>query len=409
MTRALTIAMRRPHSDKQKRAIVFPRNVMLIAGRRFGKTDALTQRIYYWMVRQPGLYWWIGLSWKSASMKRAWRIIQWHARRILMSLGLDPREYINKTNKEIAIPGLGEIWFRTAENPASLAGEALRGVVLDEVTLMREEVWTEYVSAALLDYGGWAAMAGVPKGRNWVWEHWNRVADADDWLRIHATTYDNPFISQERVDALRGVLSDLVFRQEILAEFVEAEGIVFRGVDKVAVAQPLLRGEGGRLYVYGLDWGKHQDYTVFSVLDPTDMRQVYLERISRLDYGYQLRRLREVAQRFPPQVMIAEGNSVGERLVEEMQEMGLPVVRFMTTNASKREIIEALQLAIENETITLLDDSVQTAELKAFEVRVTPSGTAIYGAPSGLHDDTVIALALALYGARQGQVMVALI
>jgi hypothetical protein len=43
---------------------------------------------------------------------------------------------------------------------------------------------------------------------------------------------------------------------------------------------------------------------------------------------------------------------------------------------------------------------VQTSELLAFESSVTVTGMVRYSAPPGLHDDTVIALALAWLGSQ---------
>lgn len=393
-----TIDLRAPHSQWQEEVILFPHNVILIAGRRWGKTDAMVQRIFYHMTRRPGLYWWVGLTWRSASMKRAWRVMLHTARRLLRALGLDEKEHVNRSNYEIRLPGMGEIWFRTAENPASLAGEGVTGVVLDEVTIMREEVWAEYVQPTLLDTGGWAALTGVPKGRNWVYTLWHEVQNQPNWLCVHATTYDNPFIPKERIDALRATLPDTMFRQEILAEFVDVEGVIFRNVEACSTAQPLERGEPGHLYVYGIDWGKTEDYTVFSIIDPATRTQVYVDRFNRVEYGFGLKRLKALAERFPPQVIIAEGNSVGERLAEEMWAMGLPVQRFITTHQSKKEVIENLAIALESRTVTLLADPTQMDELRVFSATILPSGRVRYEAPPGMHDDTVIALALALYG-----------
>jgi hypothetical protein len=62
---------------------------------------------------------------------------------------------------------------------------------------------------------------------------------------------------------------------------------------------------------------------------------------------------------------------------------------------------QSLGIAIERGDITLLDDAVQTGELLAYESKVLPSGMLRYGAPSGQHDDTVIALGLAYLGAQR--------
>jgi hypothetical protein len=71
---------------------------------------------------------------------------------------------------------------------------------------------------------------------------------------------------------------------------------------------------------------------------------------------------------------------------------------FNTTNATKAAAIEALALAFERGDITILNDQTTVAELQAYEMDRTPSGMVKYGAPEGMHDDTVMALALAWQG-----------
>ena len=81
--------------------------------------------------------------------------------------------------------------------------------------------------------------------------------------------------------------------------------------------------------------------------------------------------------------------------MEALQGMGVPVQGFETTNSTKAKIINALQLAFEQEGIRLIDDKVQAAELMAYQSERLPSGLVRYNAPKGMHDDTVMALALA--------------
>ncbi len=92
---------------------------------------------------------------------------------------------------------------------------------------------------------------------------------------------------------------------------------------------------------------------------------------------------------------------MGQPLIEQLQRDGLPVVPFMTTNATKAQIIDALALAFERGDIRILADPVQVAELQAYEMERLPSGLMRYGAPEGMHDDTVMALALAWHAVSQ--------
>ena len=89
---------------------------------------------------------------------------------------------------------------------------------------------------------------------------------------------------------------------------------------------------------------------------------------------------------------------MGEPLLELLQREGLPVQGFQTTNASKAGIIEALALAFERREITIPNDSVLVSELQAYEMMRLPGGSFRYSAPEGMHDDTVMSLALAWHG-----------
>lgn len=65
------------------------------------------------------------------------------------------------------------------------------------------------------------------------------------------------------------------------------------------------------------------------------------------------------------------------------------------TNASKTHIIDSLAIAFERGDLKIIDDPVLMGELQAYESERLPSGLVRYNAPSGMHDDCCIALALA--------------
>jgi hypothetical protein len=96
--------------------------------------------------------------------------------------------------------------------------------------------------------------------------------------------------------------------------------------------------------------------------------------------------------------MIIEANSIGRPVIDHMVERGLGVVPFMTTNATKQSIIQGLQSAFEHGNIKVLDDPVLVGELLSFESKRNPSGSFRYSAPDGMHDDTVMSLAIAWDG-----------
>jgi phage FluMu gp28-like protein len=180
-----------------------------------------------------------------------------------------------------------------------------------------------------------------------------------------------------------------------MAQFLEDGGGVFRRVREASVLAPLERGEDGRTYIIGVDWGRSNDATVFCVLDAENKTQVFLDRMTDTDYASQRARLLALSERFNHANVIAESNSMGQPNIEALQNMGVYVTAFNTTNASKAAAIQSLELAFERGEIQLINDDTQINELMAYQSEKLPSGLVRYGSPDGLHDDTVMALAIA--------------
>ena len=114
------------------------------------------------------------------------------------------------------------------------------------------------------------------------------------------------------------------------------------------------------------------------------------------DYQTQVNRLSALWERYGRDTeIIAETNAMGGPIVEALQNAGLPVTPFTTTQASKSTIIDGLALAFERGDISLPANPVLIGELQAYESKRLPSGAMRYSAPEGMHDDCVMALALA--------------
>ena len=392
------IKMPRPHTNQQVMLDCVRKGISVVAfcGRRFGKTQVAVYAILQAATSKVGLYWWVGLSWRSASLKRAWRLLKLYVRQIWRGLGIKPDKNIREADKELYLPNGSSIWLRTAERPDSLAGEGLRGVVLDEFSLMDEIVWTEYIEATLLDYpDSWALFIGVPKGNNWAANLYRRAMIRKGWQALHFTTYDNPFMSKERIDEIKANVTEALFAQEYMAEITADAGAVFRGVDKVLTVPKGLKPVEGHRYAFGVDWGKEHDYTAIVVIDTTTRQVVAIDHFNQISWQLQRGRLRALYDQWQPAVIIAEHNSIGGPNIEALQGEGLPVQSFITNGSSKPPLIEGLALAIERGEIGLINEPKLVNELQAYTMERMPSGSFRYNAPSGMHDDLVIATALA--------------
>ena len=299
---------------------------------------------------------------------------------------------------ELITGGLVEFW--SLDNPDVARGRKYRRVIIDEAAMVANlvDVWQYTLRPTLADFSGDAWFLSTPRGRNGFWQmyQWGQDTAQPDW-RSWQMPSTVGVLAQSEIDEMRRAMPERVFRQEILAEFLDDGGGVFRRVSEAATATALDRGEAGGQYVVGVDWGKLNDWTVVTVLDADSRRMVYLDRFNQIDYAVQLGRLQAVCQRFAPYALVVERNSIGEPLIEQLQRLGLPVVPFQTTNATKAQIIDALALAFEQGALSILSEPVLLGELMAYEMERTGTGLLRYGAPDGGHDDCVMSLALAWY------------
>ena len=359
---------------------------VLASGRRWGKT-LLGSLACVVDGASGGRAWWVAPSYKMAMV--GWRVVYRLGRQI-------PGANIRRGDLLVEMPGGGSVQVRSADDPQSLRGEGLTLAVLDECAFMSEEAWTEALRPALSDRLGGALFISTPKGRNWFWRLFQRGQDdgESDWRSWRFPTLDNPFIAPSEIEAARRDLPERIYQQEYEARFLEDAGGVFRRVMEAATLAPQDPARGEQ-YVMGVDWGKSNDFTVLTVMDVTTRAVVCMDRFNQIDYAVQRGRLVALAERYRPSVILAESNAMGEPIIEQLQRDGLPVRAFQTTNATKAAIIESLALAFEQGSIKILNDPVLIGELQAYEMNRLPSGMTRYSAPEGLHDDTVMSLALA--------------
>lgn len=362
------------------------RFLVVAAGRRFGKSMLASVLCLRCAVR-GGRAWWVFPTYVMARI--GWRAIK----RLVVQI---PDAEVREGDKIVTLPGGGTIEVRSADNPDSLRGEGLDLCVMDECAFIREEAWTEGIRPALSDRLGRAMFISTPKGRNWFWRLYQRGQGTDPaYQSWRLPTVANPYIPASEIEDARQQLPELVFRQEYLAEFIDDAGGVFRRILEAATAERITEAVPGHEYVIGVDWGKLNDFTVLTVIDTTTSSAVYMDRFNQIDYSTQIGRLQGLCDRFRPQSIIAEKNSIGEPLIESLLGRGLPVQAFTTTNSSKQNIVDGLALAFEQSALRIIPDPVLIAELQSYEAERLPGGLIRYSAPAGLHDDCVMSLAMA--------------
>lgn len=218
-----------------------------------------------------------------------------------------------------------------------------------------------------------------------------------DWAKEEGI---KKFLTDEKKALYKTVMSKNKYTTEILGDFLENDGLLFTNLNAcIGEAVPTER----TAYI-GIDFatGSDGDYTVLTAINgkaqvfkqvavnnltPTKQVEWLVENINEIKKGYTIR------------TILAEKNSIGavyiDYLRKSLLKSNLTVQEFITTNDSKRRIIEQLQTAFEQTAITIPNDPVLINELKRFQAIVNAATKVVKYEGKNAHDDRAMSLAFA--------------
>jgi hypothetical protein len=379
-----------PHAAQQQIINQSKRFNVLACGRRFGKT---LLGIELASIANDG---W-PIAWFSPTYKMLAEV--WRDCRRMLQPAITA---VNVQQHRLEL-GAGSIDMWSLDSPDSARGRKYKRVIVDEAAMIPnfQEAWQAAIRPTLTDYQGDAYWLSTPRGMNFFKQGFDYGQDPlmVDWASWQFPTTSNPYISVDEVQKAKEELPELTFAQEYLAEFLRSDGAVFRNImpNLTAPLNPQPPEHSGHRIVSGLDWGQKHDFTAHSIGCADCKCELELDRFNKIEWAFQRGRVKAACDKWAISHILAEHNSIGSPNIEALQAEGLPVIAFETTALSKGPLIQSLALALERCECQWLNNPIATAELVAYESKVSAiTGRATYSAPEGMHDDTVIARALML-------------
>lgn len=208
------------------------------------------------------------------------------------------------------------------------------------------------------------------------------------------------FLTDERKEFYKATMSRQKYTTEVLGEFLSADGLLFTNIEPCIInEQP-----SAKVLYIGVDFatGSSGDYTVLSIFNEHG-EQVALHRTNNLSPMAQVEWLaaliNDYAQHAKIHRIYAETNGIGAVYIDALKSKTKQnITPWVTTNASKQDIVTALQIAFETERVRILNNTTLLDELRRYEAEVNPTTKKVrYGGHIGTHDDCVMATMLAHY------------
>lgn len=372
---------------EQRDAIFSPsRYAAIEASTKSGKTHGCIVWLFEQALRgKPGYaYWWIAPSRRQSKIGY---------RRLKLALRRSGHLFTyNDTEHTITLPVGSIISFLTGEKPDLLYGDDVYAAVIDEATRVREDAWHAIRSTLTKTQGPLRIIGNVRGRKNWAYQIARKAQAGDPDMHYAKLTYEHAvaagIVKIEEVEDARRMLPEQIFKELYLAEPSDDGGNPFGLQHIAACVGPLSTAVP---IVWGWDLAKYVDWTVGVALD-ADARVCRIERF-QTSWDDTERRILQASSKV---MCYIDSTGVGDPIFERLAQ-GRPWIRdYKFTNQSKQQLMEGLQVAIQQHRICFPEGPIR-AELDSFEFQVTRSSVK-YGAPEGMHDDCVIALALAVHG-----------
>lgn len=215
----------KPRAWQQKCIDSREKYTVLVVHRRAGKTVLAAQTLFSYALNKPGgMYAYVMPELKQGRIV-AWPVFK-NIMRKVQGLQVDATHKIDlarayESDNTIRFNNGSEIKLLGSDNPDSIRGAKLAGVVMDEVAQMPREVWTEVIMPALLDSNGWALFIGTPKGINLFSELYERGNDPafPNWKSMVFTVYETDALSPEQIAEYKSACSEEEFKREMLCDF----------------------------------------------------------------------------------------------------------------------------------------------------------------------------------------------
>ena len=218
-----------PHANQKKILMESARFKVVVCGRRFGKTTfAINSMFLEALMNENGTYWYVAPTYRQAK-QIAWRML------FDLYRHNEPKLFYKRPNEselKMVLHNGSYLELKGADNEDSLRGVGLDGVILDEYSMMKPNVWEEIIEPTLLDKQGWAIFIGTPKGYDHFYELYEKANKTPGWKNFHFTSYDNPYIKKQEIDKKRASVQEDYFAQEYLAEFRRFTGLVYKGFSR---------------------------------------------------------------------------------------------------------------------------------------------------------------------------------
>lgn len=142
----------------------------------------------------------------------AWDLLKYYSRPI-------PGITTNETELSVIYPNSSKIQLYGADNPDSLRGIGLWGVVFDEYSQQPSNIFSEIIRPALSDHEGYAVWIGTPQGKNEFYRLYLRSTADEDWYGALLRASESGILTESELEDAKKTMGWDEYQQEFECSF----------------------------------------------------------------------------------------------------------------------------------------------------------------------------------------------
>lgn len=372
------------------------------ASRQKGKSTILCQGLLYYAINNKG-----SISYFISPTNNQCRKQFNDIKRGIEKSGLVKK--MNESTCEIVFTNGSQINFRSAESGDNLRGNTVKGSALfiDEAAFIKDDTISLLLPYVTVNKCPIIMCSTPRKKRGTFYRYYSKaLIGTKGYKYIDVNDFDNSyFITEEQIEDYRSIMTPEKFKNEILGLFSDDSEGVF-GDYKSVFYEP----EDKEPVYVGIDWSAEGIDSTIAVGFNRKFEMCMLWKDSgKRDLTDRLNELATLLNSHHNiRKIVVEKNSIGavyaSMLKRAYKGNGI-IEEFVTTNDSKRDIIETLVAKIGKREITLLPDKELDYQFSIFESTQSATGKVVYKANENVqdsHDDIPLATAFAVRGFASG-------
>lgn len=300
---------------------------------------------------------------------------------------------VNYQTLELTFANGSRIYFRSGQQKDSLRGLTAENLmVLDECSFLEDDFILTALPLRRVTKALTICISSPLTAEGFFWNAFNNPSNrVFDWSK-----YVNLIYTKNELENLKKMYSTSRFQTEILGKFIpKGQGLLFNNIIDCLGSSTNRDG-----LVVGVDCSSAEngDYTAVTVVN-RDYEVVDVFYNNTLKPVERINWIADIVNRYKPTKVIVEKNSIGDTFIDLLKRLtNIPITGWVTSNKSKRDMIEHLQYLFEQKIIKIPNNQELIKELQSFQAVVKNKIITYSG--KNCKDDCVLSLAISCFAIK---------